>query len=151
LIHGVHVLKPNAGEARTLTAIEVHDRPSASKAARQLHTRGARNVIVALESGTLLFAHRTDRWFPNLPVETVDTTGAGDAFAGALAVALSEERDLPEAIAFAQAGAALATTEIGALPSLPYRAALQRLLESSHASLEMENENGEVQRVRQRL
>jgi ribokinase len=148
VIHGVHVLKPNAGEARALTGIEVHDRTSASHAARQLHARGARNVIVALETGTLLFAYGTDRWFPNLPVETVDTTGAGDAFAGALAVALSEERDLHDAIAFAQAGAALATTQIGALPSLPRRAALQRLLESSHASFQMESENGKVQRMR---
>lgn len=75
-----------------------------------------------------MLARGVERWYPNLPVNTVDTTGAGDAFAGALAGALIEGQPLPEAVAVAHAAAALATTEVGALPSLPSRDAVQRLL-----------------------
>jgi len=53
------------------------------------------------------------------------------AAAGALAVALTQGQPLPQAVAFAQAAAALATTEVGALPSLAYRDALHRLLRSA--------------------
>jgi ribokinase len=58
----------------------------------------------------------------------VDTTAAGDAFNGALAVALAERRALPEALAFANAVAALACTKRGAQPSLPTRAEVVRVL-----------------------
>jgi ribokinase len=90
-------------------------------------------VIVSLETGTLLLTAGAARWYPNLPVRTVDTTGAGDAFAGALAVALIEGHAMVDAVVFAQAGAALATTIVGALPSLPHREAVQRLFDTSTA------------------
>lgn len=62
-------------------------------------------------------------------VEVVDTTAAGDAFCGALAVRLAEDVTLEEAIAFANAAGALATTKAGAQPSLPERGEIERLLE----------------------
>ena len=52
-------------------------------------------------------------------VEVVDTTGAGDAFNGALAVALAEGRDLDEALARGCAAGALATRQVGARTSQP--------------------------------
>jgi ribokinase len=131
LIRDIDVLKPNAGEARALTGVDVRDQPSALEAARGLHERGARHVIVSLDTATLLLTAGAARWYPNLPVRTIDTTGAGDAFAGALAIALLEGLAISEAVAFAQAGAALATTIVGALPSLPRREAVQRLFETS--------------------
>ena len=62
-------------------------------------------------------------------VEVVDTTAAGDAFCGALAVRLAEGVSLEEAVTFANAAGALATTKAGAQPSLPERGEIERLLE----------------------
>ncbi|HET7294631.1 MAG TPA: PfkB family carbohydrate kinase, partial [Vicinamibacteria bacterium] len=66
----------------------------------------------------------------------VDTTGAGDAFVGALAVALSEERAPAEALRFASAAGALATTRHGAQPSMPTRAEVERLCHAASGSRE---------------
>ena len=63
-------------------------------------------------------------WLPLLPVEKIDTTGAGDAFAAALGVALAENRPIAEAGFFANAAAALATTRLGAQPALLARTKL---------------------------
>ncbi|MDP3749466.1 MAG: ribokinase [Phenylobacterium sp.] len=61
-------------------------------------------------------------------VEVVDTTGAGDTFVAALTLALLEERPLRDALAFACAAGALATTRAGAQPSLPLRSEVEALL-----------------------
>jgi ribokinase len=63
---------------------------------------------------------------PAFAVTAVDTTGAGDAFNGALAVALVERQPLPAALRFANAAAALACTVRGAQPSLPLRERVER-------------------------
>jgi ribokinase len=57
----------------------------------------------------------------------MDTVGAGDAFTGALAVALAEGRSLLESAAWASAAAALAVTRPGAQSALPYRDAIDEL------------------------
>ena len=62
-----------------------------------------------------------------MKVEAVDTTAAGDAFNGALAVALAERRDVLSALRFANVAAALACTKRGAQPSLPTRADVDRV------------------------
>ena len=67
------------------------------------------------------------RPIPAPRVEAVDTVGAGDAFNGALAVALAEGRSLDEAAAWANAAAALAVTQPGAQAALPFRDAIDRL------------------------
>lgn len=61
-------------------------------------------------------------------VEAVDTTAAGDAFLGALAVALAEEQSLKAAVRWASAAGALAATKVGAQPSLPRRDDIEQLL-----------------------
>jgi ribokinase len=65
---------------------------------------------------------------PSYGVEVVDTTAAGDAFCGALAVGLAEGRTMEEAARFACAAGALACTVMGAGPSLPSRGAIEALL-----------------------
>lgn len=84
------------------------------------------------KAGDLLVTQREELLLPRLPVEAVDATGAGDAFAAALAVGLAEERPLAEAAALGNVAAALATTKLGAQAGLPTREAVQGLLEHPH-------------------
>lgn len=68
-------------------------------------------------------------------VNVVDTTAAGDAFAGALAVALAEEQSWRDALRFANAAGAVCCTRIGAQHSLPTRAGVERLIASTESAL----------------
>ncbi len=130
LLRLVDVVKPNAGEAKSLTGIEVTDRDSARKAAQNLLEKGLKVVAIqAGDQGDLLLWHEDELWLPRIEVESVDATGAGDAFAAALAVALAEGRPLTEAGPFANAAAALTTTKIGAQAALPRRQAVLDLVE----------------------
>jgi ribokinase len=67
-------------------------------------------------------------WVPSVVVDVVDTVAAGDAFCGVLAASLGERRSLDAAVRRAAAAGAHATTIPGALPSLPTRADVDRLL-----------------------
>jgi ribokinase len=128
----VDVIRPNASEAETLTGVPARDRTSAARAARVLLNRGVGAAVVqAGEAGNLLVTRDDERFLPRIPVESVDATGAGDAFAAALAVGLAEERSLTEAAAMGSAAAALATTQLGAQAGLPRRAEVLRLLAQS--------------------
>lgn len=125
----VSVIKPNAREAEALTGVHVRDRNSARRAAKRLLKRGVGAVTVqAGERGNLLTTSEEEYWLPKVPVQSVDATGAGDAFAAALAVALLEERSWSEAGAWASAAAALKTTKIGAPAWLPTRDQVLALL-----------------------
>ena len=70
---------------------------------------------------------------PAFPVTVVDTTAAGDAFNGALAVALAEGCPLAEAVRFANAAAGLACTQRGAQNSLPVRTQVEAFLADARA------------------
>lgn len=130
LLSMVDVLRANAGEAGKLTGTRVQDRESARQAIEALRQRGVGAAIVqAGGEGNLLLSSAGEQWLPLLDVNTVDTTGAGDAFAGALAVALAEGQSLDEAATFANVAAALATTVIGAQSSLPRRDEVETFLE----------------------
>jgi len=129
LIARLDVIRPNASEAQALTGIAVCDRDSARAAAQDLLRRGARIAAVqAGEHGDVLLSRDQEIWLPRFEVERLDATGAGDAFASALAVCLAEGRPLEEAGPFASAAAALATTVLGAQASLPRREAVLALL-----------------------
>jgi len=120
----VDYLTPNAGEAARLGGVAGEE-----AAADALVARGAGTVIVTLgEAGALCRGRGGSHRVPGLRVEAVDTTAAGDAFNGALAVALAERRALPAALRFANTVAALACTKRGAQPSLPARAEVDRRL-----------------------
>ena len=75
-------------------------------------------------------AQLDDVLVPSYPAEVIDPTGAGDAFCGALGVALAEERPLIDAVRFANAAGALAVGMSGAQPSMPSRNAVESLLDS---------------------
>ena len=111
---------PNETELARLTGREVKDRESLEEAARSLVSRGAKNVIVTLGEKGALIANRSGRkYVESYRVKPVDTTGAGDAFIGGMAAALLRGKSLKDAVQYACACGALATTKFGAQPSLP--------------------------------
>jgi ribokinase len=124
-------LTPNEGEAGALSGRSVDDLDSAREAAERLAARGAGRVLVTLGGrGILALDGGTAIHFPAFPITPVDTTAAGDAFNGALAVGLAAGGDLEQAVPLASAAAALACTKRGAQDSLPYRADIEAYLQS---------------------
>ena len=123
----VDIITPNQTEAELITGTPSADPESAAAA---LRAHGAHTVVMTLGGdGVLLVDEHGPQRFPAFPVErVVDTTGAGDAFNGALAVALAEGRLLADAIRFASATGALSVTRPGATESLPTRAEIDALL-----------------------
>jgi sulfofructose kinase len=89
-------------------------------------TRGAQGTI-------WLDEHQNLRQTPAFPVHTVDTLGAGDVFHGAFALAITETQDLPEALRFASAAAALKCTRFGGAFAAPQRAEVAELLSHNQA------------------
>jgi ribokinase len=127
----VDFLTPNESEAQTLSGLEVSNVESASEAAQHLLARGARRVVVTLGGeGALACDQAAALHFPAFPVEVVDTTAAGDAFSGALAVGIAAGGTLEQAIPLAAAAAALTCTKRGAQDSLPDRKDVERFLQS---------------------
>ncbi|WP_236241027.1 ribokinase [Streptomyces sp. CC228A] len=118
LLAAVDLLLPNEHEAAELTGV------ADPAAAAQELLRLVPEVVVTLGAAGCLYAARGARpvTVPARRVRAVDTTAAGDTFAGALAVALGEGRPMPEALSWAGAAASLAVQRQGASSSMPYRA-----------------------------
>jgi ribokinase len=128
LLQLADIVAPNAGEAQSLTDIECKDAHSGFRAGKQLRERGAKVAIVKLADGGCVMADGEDTaYIAAVPVDMVDSTGAGDAFAGALAVAIAERRSHAEAARFAVAASHLAVTGYGSQPAYPDRAQLEEM------------------------
>lgn len=123
-------LTPNESEAETLTGRPVTSLAEAGKAADALLARGVGAVVVTLGGNGALYRDRTRS--VHVPVisagPVVETTGAGDAFNGGFAVALSEGRDVVEAVRFGCATAGISVTRPGTAPAMPARAEIEALL-----------------------
>jgi ribokinase len=129
LLRNVDVLLPNEGELAMLTGMAVESVEEATYAGLALRGRGVGTVVVKRgDQGALVVDDRGARAVPTLRVDVVDTTGAGDCFDGALAVALAEGRPLDEATRFATHAAALACTRLGAQSAQPERAEVEATL-----------------------
>ncbi|KGJ81128.1 sugar kinase [Cryobacterium roopkundense] len=130
----VDIVTPNETEARILTGIAVVDETSAEEAGRWFCDRGVRSALITLASvGAVLVTTDDVVRFPAFPVTAVDTTAAGDAFAGYLGAALADGLSLADAIRRAMAAGALTVTRRGASPSLPSRSDVEELL-ADHSS-----------------
>ena len=126
-------LTPNESEAASLAGLPVVDVKSAGRAADELLRRGVRNVVITLGAEGALV--RTGDIAQHVPAfdagPVVETTGAGDAFSGGFAVALSEGRSVVEAARFGCAVAGISVTRHGTAPSMPTRAEVDSLLRRS--------------------
>jgi len=117
-----------------LTGVEVTDLATARKAGDALLATGLSCVILTLGAdGALLLTPEQVVHVPARKVKVVDTTAAGDAFIGGLAVALLRGFSLVEAVRYATCAGTLATTVLGAQTSLPTAAQVQAFYEGGPA------------------
>lgn len=124
----VDYLIVNEVETESITGIAPVDDESLRRAAVSLHGLEAETVVITRGADpTFVSAPGVQALVPTVRVVPVDTVGAGDTFAGALATAISEGQPLEAAIGFANRAAALATTKVGAQTSMPKRKQLQQL------------------------
>jgi ribokinase len=132
VLASVDVLTPNEVEAKLLLGCNLDEEVEAEKIARELIRRGVRNVVMTLgEKGALIVTSASAKRVPAVSVQPRDTTGAGDAFNAGLATALAGGSDLESAVQFATVTGALAVTQEGVIPSLPYREAAVRFCRQS--------------------
>ncbi len=130
----VTIATPNETEAEVITGVPVTDLQEAADAAAWFRARGVRIAVIKLGArGALALDDDGARLVRGYTVEVVDTTGAGDAFAGALGVRLAEDAPVDEALAFANAAGAIAAARFGAQPSLPTRAEVEALMAEQQA------------------
>jgi len=86
-------------------------------------------MIVTLgEAGVRYMLDQTEVIVPGFPVDPIDTTGAGDTFNGALAVALAKGEEMEQAISYANAAAALSVLHFGAQGGMPNAASVEKFL-----------------------
>ena len=123
-------ITPNETEAEALTGLPVTSILEAEAAADALLAKGVGTVIITLGSNGALYRDRSRS--VHVPVisagPVVETTGAGDAFNGGFAVALSEGIPVIDAIRFGCATAGISVTRPGTAPSMPSRAEINALL-----------------------
>jgi len=129
LLAAVDVLTPNESELRILSGLAPDDPTATLELAHRLQRRGVRQLVVTRgrQGALVITADGATHAVPGVPVKVVDTTGAGDAFTSALAVALAEKQPLLEAVRFATLAGALACTRLGVVPALPSRAEVEAL------------------------
>jgi ribokinase len=153
-MYGVDIFTPNQHEAEALTGpagiktnggamgrMKRTRRVDAKQMGSELLSRGARNVVLKLGGkGSMILENKEQggrmrnekgvriEQVKGFEVDVVDTTAAGDAFTGALAVGMAEEMELPQAVRFANAAGAICCQTFGAQPALPTRASVDKLV-----------------------
>ena len=120
-------ITPNETETEALTGLPVRNEKEAETAAKFLNELGVKTPIITMgEQGAFLYEHGL---IPAFNVgEVVETTGAGDAFNGGFAVALSEGKSALEAVKFGCATASISVTRPGTAPSMPARDEVEKVL-----------------------
>ena len=129
----IDILKPNTSEATVLSGQEITTPENRTSAAQKLQTQivqdGLSTVVLTLgEQGVLLCTPTETEHIPAIPVDAVDTTGAGDAFSGALATSIANGSNITESVKFAVAAGAAAVTVLGATPSMPTNEKIESII-----------------------
>jgi ribokinase len=122
LLQKIDIITPNETEAEMLTGVAITDESTALLAAGKLKDKGIKTVIITIGArGALLLHNDSCTMIPAPLVKALDTTAAGDVFNGALAVALSEDKSMTDAVHYACRSAAISVTRLGAQASAPYK------------------------------
>jgi ribokinase len=132
LYSNVDILTPNTSEASILAGFPVETTEDAQRAARTFLDKGLEYAVIKMGARGAYVANQSwEKHFNAIPVEVVDTVAAGDAFNGALAVALSEGLPIEEAMVWGISGGAIAVTKPGAQEAMPARDQLLKLISAS--------------------
>lgn len=132
LLKNCSYITPNQTEARAILGLEADDPISDADVAARLYDMGIENVIVTLGAdGAYIKNKDLDQKVGGIKVSPVDTTGAGDTFAGAFCVALTEGKSIVDAVFFANVAAGLAVTKYGVIESIPDRAEVDELVKKN--------------------
>lgn len=135
LIKLADVVTPNESEALALTGIDPVDRERSGQAAMALRAMGARAAVITLGASGAVVADETGTYsVASWPITVVDTTGAGDAFNGALALSLASGLPLRSAALVGTTAGALACTKLGAVPAMPARAQVKEFWQGQRAT-----------------
>jgi len=119
----------NVWEGQSLSKMKMKRERDLRKIAQKLLNMGAKNVVITLGANCLFFRSRDEEIrMKAFRVKAVDSTAAGDAFMGGFACGLAEGKTIQEVLEFASAAGSLATTKLGAQPSLPFRKELEMFL-----------------------
>lgn len=120
LLSKVDILTPNETELAILTEKEITTDKDIEEASAVLLDMGVKVVVVTLGKKGAYFTDGTEQgWIPAQKVKAVDTTGAGDAFNGALAIALSKKYSMRKAVEFATLISSYVVTQRGAQIKIP--------------------------------
>jgi ribokinase len=134
LLKKIDIITPNETEVEILTGIKIEDGKSIEKAGNMLLEKGIKTVLITIgKRGVYIISKDFKGIIPSFDVKPVDTTAAGDVFNGVLAVALSENMSLKDAVRFSNAAAALSVTKLGAQTSAPFRAEIDSFLRERDA------------------
>lgn len=126
LIQSTDILTPNETEAETLTGIVLDSDKKIEEAAGRLLNMGFRAVVITLGKRGAYYCQGSEKGFLAAPkVKTVDTTGAGDAFNGGMATALSRGKSFRDSVAFGIKAASLKVTRRGTAKAMPTLAEIQ--------------------------
>jgi ribokinase len=116
----VDIIVPNETETGLLTGVEMDGKGSLEKAAQNFHEKGVESVVITLGERGSFVSHRGKQEFIDaISVDTVDTTGAGDAYVGGLAKSLVNGADIFNASRFAAVVAALSVAREGTMRAMP--------------------------------
>ena len=131
LLSKVTYITPNDLELSILTGMKTDTIENAKKAVKKLLSLGPKNVISTLGgNGAMIGDKKGIRHIPGFKVKVVDTVGAGDAFNGGFAYAISKGHKIDDAVRFANAVGGLAVTKQGAFPSMPSLKQVNDLIKS---------------------
>jgi ribokinase len=131
ILQSIDYLTPNETEA-ALLAGEDPSGIGPDSLPRLASLLGVPNLVITLGArGACILQDGQNSVVPTFPITPVDTTASGDAFNGALAVALARGEDLSQAVKYANAAGAITATRPGAQPSLPTRKELDQFMVSS--------------------
>ena len=120
IIKNVDLLTPNETELEIISGVSIETEEDIQKASQIMIEKGVKELIVTLGSKGSLYINKEKSMFKKAyKVEAVDTTAAGDSYTGALAVALSQDKGMEEAMDFASKVGALSVLKEGAQSSLP--------------------------------